>query len=36
MGNAGQALRQDLCQKLKLDALRMRRDGSPAEGDDLM
>jgi hypothetical protein len=36
MGNASQALRQDLCQKLKLDALQTRPCGTPAEGEDLM
>ena len=36
MGNASQALRQDLCQELKLDALQTRLYGSPAEGEDWM
>ena len=35
MGNAA-ALRQDLCQELKLDALQTGLYGSPAEGEDLM
>ncbi len=35
MGNASQALRQDLCQELKLDALRTRLYGSTAGGEDL-